>query len=1237
MSRKQTILFAMLVLVLFTGTVLANNVVVLPAFTGGATASALVLNASNLSQTASFNASTDAFAVLTRARVDANDTKYYVIARSGSSSLLILNNTFQPIGNAKNLGQNVNGAAISPDGNRLLLVWGDRLHQYRTDTDDEVLATRDLDIGAVPVDVVVSQDSQRAFVLGWQSLTAIDLTTNQNLGRIQLPGLNQGEGAIAMGPNGMLYVSAGANVLEVDPRAATFETATRRRFQLPAQSKPGRLQFTPDGSRAFALNTDTRNNYLLFMIQIDYLVSGVQSLTANDFGATGVVFEKLFIAGNNLGYLITSQQSTNPRSLYQLSIPAAGSTAAQITAPTITPPPLQFRSLGSIPIVDQLVFSPEYPNALRGFISAPLNTLAPAARNTVYGILYGGSQPDNVASAELNFLPGNVFYAGPANTRDTASGTVAIAARYGASQPTLAVKARTLPFGIRVTNGAGAPLFGVPVTFAPAAGSPTLVGQATVLTNDQGIALVTGIAPETPGEFTFNVSVQGSGATTSFTFTVPSAGGNPGENPGDPGTPGANQLLVIEGNGQVMREGEGWLEGQSRPKRTVVRLLDSQGKPVANANVTWSIASGGGRWRAGTIDSDGKSVTVTDQNGESYNVYVAPENLGLGNSYLQSSATIQAGSSTQTVFFTTIARSDFFGQQVPWPSAMQLAPTLDPPSIVAKAGQTVQGAIRYRFQISGATQQGANLQYIGLSASTGNTPATGPVVQCAPTPIVLSDETGVANCDLKISGKAGEALIRLDIGGGYTQGASPFILLRVDPGDPQRLTIANGNNQAGNPNATLPAQLAVVLDDGGGNTLSARTVRWEVISGQATLANPDSITDTNGRAVNTVRLGTQPGTVLVRATALGGTQPTVTFELRVNVTVAGLSKVSGEPQQTFTGSAFAQPLVVQVSDSQGRGIAGQTVNFGVTSGSATVSAASAATDTNGRAQVTVRAGATPGPIQVTANLPGAPTVEPVRFTLTSILPGPVVNPLDFYNAASGERGAVVPGGLFTVVGAGIAQDLRGCVTGNTSLVGPYPTRVANVEVQFGTVSAPILSVCNDSGRETVTVQVPFELAANSQTAVTIRVGGGSTVINGVQVRDLQPGTFETVDSQNRRYAVAVRPNGSYVTPDNPARWGELIKFYVTGLGQVSPQAFTGVLGTPSQAVNAPIVVGLNDAGVRLDKAVYSVGQIGVYEITFEVPEGTETGSARPLGILVARPSGEFVFPANSPTIAIDRP
>jgi uncharacterized protein (TIGR03437 family) len=324
--------------------------------------------------------------------------------------------------------------------------------------------------------------------------------------------------------------------------------------------------------------------------------------------------------------------------------------------------------------------------------------------------------------------------------------------------------------------------------------------------------------------------------------------------------------------------------------------------------------------------------------------------------------------------------------------------------------------------------------------------------------------------------------------------------------------------------------------------------------------------------------------------------------------------------------------VVRVTVTRNLPVPGQTVSYVVASGSGILSSSTQVTDANGFASVTARAGANAGPIIINATVQGL-AGRTVTFTLTAQLPGPVINSLDFYNAASNERGAIVPGGLYTIAGTGIAPDLRGCIEG-VAIIGLIPTRVNNVEVQFGSSLAPVLSVCNINGRETVTVQVPFELAAGGEVAVTVRVGGGSSVINGVRVIDLQPGVFETTDTQGRRYAVALRPNGSFVTPENPARYGEIIRAFITGAGQANPLAQTGVTGFAGQTLVAPAVVGINDAGARLVSATYAIGVVGIYEIAVEITPGTATGPARPLGILLARPNGSLVFPGNAPNISI---
>jgi len=240
----------------------------------------------------------------------------------------------------------------------------------------------------------------------------------------------------------------------------------------------------------------------------------------------------------------------------------------------------------------------------------------------------------------------------------------------------------------------------------------------------------------------------------------------------------------------------------------------------------------------------------------------------------------------------------------------------------------------------------------------------------------------------------------------------------------------------------------------------------------------------------------------------------------------------------------------------------------------------------------------------------------------------VVGAEGFRNAASFQPG-IVPGSLVTVFGTNLAPGVRGCVTTATP-GGPLPTRLADVEMQFGHHSAPLLSVCNADGNESVTVQAPFELGPG-KVPVLVRVGPRSTTVWDVPVLHAQPGIFETAFGQ-ARYGSVMRPDGTAASPQNPVRRGEIARMLVTGLGPVLPLAATNRPGIPGQNVYYQVIVGINKAGVRVISAEYAVNLVGVYTVAFEVPRDAPTGADVALDIAVL--VGEVNVPGNGSRIAI---
>ena len=82
-----------------------------------------------------------------------------------------------------------------------------------------------------------------------------------------------------------------------------------------------------------------------------------------------------------------------------------------------------------------------------------------------------------------------------------------------------------------------------------------------------------------------------------------------------------------------------------------------------------------------------------------------------------------------------------------------------------------------------------------------------------------------------------------------------------------------------------------------------------------------------------------------------------------------------------------------------------------------------------------------------------------------------------------------------------------------------------------------------------------------------------------------------------------RPDGTFASPTNPARRGETVTAFVTGLGPVTPAVATNALpiwNTPS-TVNGTVIVGINGAGVPVVTQQLSPDIIGVYYVQFVIP------------------------------------
>ncbi len=693
----------------------------------------------------------------------------------------------------------------------------------------------------------------------------------------------------------------------------------------------------------------------------------------------------------------------------------------------------------------------------------------------------------------------------------------------------------------------------------------------------------------------------------------------------------AANIAIVSGNGQMITP------GSARKPFTyffpmVVKVTDANGAPVPNKTINWGVVSS-----YGTLPSF-PSFTMTDANGMSVCPLAQGGQTGTTQTpFLQS--VIQATADSAYANFTeTVALNDNFSNQLVF-SLFTSSPSGAGAgySISGPAGGVGTTPITVHVDAFGMPVPGVSVRLVNTN------PATLPSASCATQSgapqagadpgSVTTDANGNASCYPlfgPIPGK-NQSVVNVLVGGldplefDQTISLQPLaapigfqewdgVQITVTPVTPGKLTISSGNNQTIAPGGT--AQMAVLVQDGTGAVPVANTtVAWTVSpAGSAVLTAGTSTTNTQG--VATMGITFQPGAtgqILVKAALTGSnTGISQTFTLNTLVSLSSLVKVSGDTQSAPIGQNFQAPLVVQANGSNSAALANVLVQFSVT-GPATLSSATATTDATGRAQITVTAGATAGAVTVSA-LAGGITQN---FTLTVIPAGPTLTTSSFYSTAGLFRlSALSPCSLVTIQANGLAPSINNLQLPYNAF-GPWPTTLGNATVTVGGVAAPLYSVGTVGSTQQITFQVPCDAQVSSGTPVAINVGGG-TASAIMPVVSATPGIFQTPLTDGTFSAVIVRPDGSFASIQNPARRGETVRVYVTGLGPAAPSVSTGALPIPGSdaLLLGQIIIGVNNAGARIITSRVAPNLIGVSEIAFQVPNDAPTGTAVVLSVAV---------------------
>jgi uncharacterized protein (TIGR03437 family) len=698
-------------------------------------------------------------------------------------------------------------------------------------------------------------------------------------------------------------------------------------------------------------------------------------------------------------------------------------------------------------------------------------------------------------------------------------------------------------------------------------------------------------------------------------------------------------ISIISGNGQVtcpLCTTQGF--GLQNFDPLFVRVTDVSGNPVPNATVNWTVTSGQGSFPNG---SNAQSTT-TDSNGNTNIQYILESAIsGSGNNPFAAStvsASITSGASvnfylTQALVGTTSSNTNtpvfIFVANLTPESIPACATCLNPgDTLTGNAGSTSSTPFEVAVYVPGTGNPVPNvsLRLISEQASPSVSCATG---AGADPGSVLTNANGIATCTAILGPSTGFGLFYFLVGGvassvstgaplGFFQSGN--YNLQVLPGVAGMISISSGNNQGANPGQALSLPLVATVGDGSGNPLSGQSVVWTVSpAGAATLSNTSATSGSNGQVQTNVTLSSSAaGAIQIKAALANNSSVATTFTVNANIQVSGLQIVSGNSQAAVINTVFGLPLEVSVTTSNGASVANIPVSFTV-SGPATLSSSSATTNSSGQAQVNVTAGSTTGAVNVTASAGG----QSQTFSLTVIPQGPTINSNDFFNGADFQLGSISPCSIATIIAQGIAPAIQGAVAYDG--IGALPYTLAGDSVTVNGAQAPIYNVANVNGKQQVTFQVPCSVTAGSAVPVTVNVSGASVTVN-VPVLPASPGLFTTAVSGTISIPVLERPDGSFVSPTNPARRGETLIAYVTGLGPTSPAVATNALPVPGSmdTVQGTVIVGINGAGANLISASLSPDIIGAFEVAFQVPSSVASGTNASFSIGVLPPGSSSV-------------
>jgi adhesin/invasin len=214
--------------------------------------------------------------------------------------------------------------------------------------------------------------------------------------------------------------------------------------------------------------------------------------------------------------------------------------------------------------------------------------------------------------------------------------------------------------------------------------------------------------------------------------------------------------------------------------------------------------------------------------------------------------------------------------------------------------------------------------------------------------------------------------------------------------------------------------------------------------------------------------------------------------------------------------------------------------------------------------------------------------------------GVYVEPQGVLNAASFAVGyPIAPGSFVALFGSGMGTQTA------TATALPFPKLLGNVSLTVNGIPAPLYFVSPGF----IKFVVPYGVTGLTATIVVTANNVASNAVD-IPLAASAPGIFSL--PQNGLGDGALRHgNATIISAANPAKIGETIEMYLTGMGGVTPALLDGApapLAEPLARVTGPVAVTIGGVPCEVAFSGLTPGLAGLYQLNIKIPAGLVPGS-----------------------------